>query len=336
MPVNKKAQIRYFTLDRCFRNTGRGYSIEDLLEECNKALAYFDPKFKPISKRQLYEDIKFMESATGYNIELNRTKEGKKTYYRYSDPSFSINNAPLRPNEVEKLKAAIDVLTHFTGLPQFEWLYEIIPILDNKFHISSKMQPVIEIDSNKDFKGLHHIEKIYHSIVNRVVLKISYQSFYEETLSTFFFHPYYLKEYNNRWFVYGLNESKNIDTWNLSLDRIISIEETNKPYKTFEFNWESFFYDIIGATRYQNESPMEIVLLFYPESAHYVYNKPLHPSQRAKWIGQNLQVKINVIPNRELENIILSYGKNVEVISPEILRERVKEILSEALSRYLK
>ena len=38
MSVNKNALIRYQVLDRCFRNSGRMYFWEDLLEECNKAL----------------------------------------------------------------------------------------------------------------------------------------------------------------------------------------------------------------------------------------------------------------------------------------------------------
>ena len=66
MSLNKNAQIRYQVLDRCFRNTGRIYFIDDLLEECNKALLNFDSTSKGIQRRQLFDDIRFMESEQGW------------------------------------------------------------------------------------------------------------------------------------------------------------------------------------------------------------------------------------------------------------------------------
>ena len=35
---HKNAQLRYNTLDRCFRSTSKKYDIDKLLIECNKAL----------------------------------------------------------------------------------------------------------------------------------------------------------------------------------------------------------------------------------------------------------------------------------------------------------
>ena len=57
MSTNKNALIRYQVLDRCFRNIGKMYFWEDLLEECNKALIDFDPNSNGIQRRQLFDDI---------------------------------------------------------------------------------------------------------------------------------------------------------------------------------------------------------------------------------------------------------------------------------------
>ncbi|MCX7745260.1 MAG: WYL domain-containing protein, partial [Flavobacteriales bacterium] len=105
MSVNKHAIIRYQALDRCFRNPGRMYFWEDLLEECNKALLDFDPSCKGIQRRQLFDDIRFMESAAGWSIPLARHRYGKRVYYRYEDLSFSINNQPLNELEAEYIKS---------------------------------------------------------------------------------------------------------------------------------------------------------------------------------------------------------------------------------------
>ena len=85
MAVNKNALIRYQALDRCFRNSGRMYFWEDLLEECNKALMDFDPNSEGIQRRQLFDDIRFMESEQGWLIPLGRIQYSRKVYYRYED-----------------------------------------------------------------------------------------------------------------------------------------------------------------------------------------------------------------------------------------------------------
>ena len=82
MATNKHAIIRYRTLDKCFSNRGRKYYLNDLLDACNEALFEEDPNSKGIKKRQLYDDIRFMESEAGYAIELEKKKDGRDVYYR--------------------------------------------------------------------------------------------------------------------------------------------------------------------------------------------------------------------------------------------------------------
>ncbi len=323
MPVNKNALVRYQVIDRCLRNTGRYYTIEDLQNECNKVLQEIYSDKKTVSIRQIYNDIKFIEDSMGYGADIIKIRKEGRTYYRYKDPRFSINQTLLSEEEVTKLKSAIDVLLQFDGLPQFECLYEILPILQNKFALKADNKPVIEIHSNKDFSGLKYISPLYNAVVNKNVLKITYKRFFDCESAQFYFHPYYLREYNGRWFVYGFNEQENKPTWNLALDRIQQIEITDREYRPFDFDWEAYFYDIVGVTRY-DEAPQEITLRFYHESAPYVVHKPLHPSQRVYNEGDNVIVKIKVIPNRELISQILAYGANAEVLSPPSFRQAIK------------
>ena len=95
MSLTKNALLRYLTLDRCFRNSGRSYNFEDLLSEVNTALMEDDPTSSGINIRQLRSDIQFMRSEVGYAAPIvSEIYSGKKHSYFYSDPSFSINNSP--------------------------------------------------------------------------------------------------------------------------------------------------------------------------------------------------------------------------------------------------
>lgn len=332
--TNKNALIRYQTLDKCFRNPGRMYFWEDLLEECNKALLDFYSLGEGIQRRQLFDDIRFMESEQGWSIPLSRIRHVRKVYYRYEDLSFSINNQPLNDSEAEQIKSALQIFSRFSGTPQFEWVNEMIPMLESKFGLIERKNEVISFESNIDLKGLHFLTPLFNAIINERVLLVRYKDFKSADPYEITFHPYYLKQYNSRWFVFGLNEDKKIPSWNLALDRIESIAETNSNYEASETDWEDYFYDLVGVTRPENIVVQEIILKFSPEVAPYIITKPIHPSQKHRNDPSGLEVRIKVIPNFELEKLVLSFGEQVKVISPLVFKERISQRLRLANSQY--
>lgn len=164
------------------------------------------------------------------------------------------------------------------------------------------------------------------TITKEEVLEIEYKDFKSKEPFNLTFHPYYLKQYNNRWFVLGLNEELDITTWNLALDRIESINQTRKKYKSTDIDWNDYFYDIIGVTRFQDKEPETVVLEFSMGIAPYIETKPLHPSQKSEWVDGKLRVTIKVIPNYELESLILSFGNAVSVLNPEALKRKIEQL----------
>src|SRR6476620_11387676 len=96
MAITKKPLIRYKILDGCFRNSFKNYTKEILLTKVNEELFEITgDESQCIKLRQLQDDIAFMRSPEGWNIELAELFDGKKRIYRYEDTNFSINNAPL-------------------------------------------------------------------------------------------------------------------------------------------------------------------------------------------------------------------------------------------------
>ena len=335
MAVNKNALIRYQTLDRCFRNRGRMYFIEDLVEECNKALTEINFKTNGIRKRQIYEDIRFMESDQGWSIPLEKNYFGKKTYYRYTESSFSINNQPLNESEATQLKLALSIISRFAGTPQFEWIHEVTPMIESKLGLIETKKNIISFEANVDLKGIEYLSTIFNAIINERVLEVEYQDFKTVKSYSLYFHPYFLKQYNNRWFVFGFNESNKNPQWNLALDRIVKTKETARIYETDTTDWEDYFYDFIGVTKLQEKTLEEVVLLFTNEIANYIISKPIHPTQKHKIIENGLEVRIKVITNYELKQLILSFGANVSVIYPKNLANSIIEEFEKAMKFYL-
>src|SRR6187455_2566648 len=228
MPVNRNALIRYRTIDNCLRNRQRKWTLENLIDACSEALYEYEGIDKGVSRRSIQMDIQFMRSdKLGYNAPIVVLE---KKYYTYDDAEYSITNIPLTEQDLGKLTEVVEILRQFKGFSHFQELSGMVQRLENKIHSAkTKQEPVIDFEKNEDLKGLEHIETLYQAIIKKQTVKLCYQSFKARDASNFDFHPYYLKEYRNRWFVIGI-QKKDSPIMNLALDRIISLEDCTVKY----------------------------------------------------------------------------------------------------------
>ena len=335
MSTNKNAIIRFQALDKCFRNPSRKYFINDLVYICNESLTDIDNSTSGIKKRQVYDDIKFMKDSKGYDAPIESFKDGRKAYYRYTDTSFSINNQPLNEHEAQQLKESLLTITRFKGLPQFDWVEEIKIRLEQSFKLKTN-ETILSFDENIFLKGRNHIGYLYNAIINNRCLTIEYKPFqYKNNIINFQIHPYHLKQYNNRWFLFGLDDV-NTDIINLALDRIIFMKENNILFvENNDIDFNEYFEDVIGVSVPYDSKPEKIVLKINSALWPYIKTKPLHGSQKKIKESDSFHyIEIEVIPNYELQSLIMSFGNNVEVISPYKFRMRIKENHKTSLSLY--
>ena len=220
MPVNRNALGRYKTIDTCLRNKYRRWTLADLIDACSDALYEYEGIDKGISKRTVQMDIQMMRSEKlGYNAPIV-VYDGK--YYKYEDEDYSITNTPLSEQDLKTMSEAVEVLQQFKGFSYFSDMGDIVSRLED--HVTSAKQktvPVIDFEKNEDLKGLNYLDVIYNSIVNKQTLQLTYRSFKARSATTFVLYPYLLKEYRNRWFVFGRRKNQLV---NLALDRIQEIQ----------------------------------------------------------------------------------------------------------------
>lgn len=335
MPTNKNAAIRYQALDKCFRDHRHRYYIDDLIDACENALLYYNG-IGGVSRRQIFEDIKFMESDTGWSIPLERKKDGKKVYYRYENSDFSINKQPLTDEEAQQLQTVILTLSRFRGLPSNEWVEEVISNLEWRFNLKGKNENIIGFEQNPNLKGLEYLSDVIDAASNHQPLRIEYHNYKNGGKDILFVvHPYYVKQYNNRWFLFGL-DNKRKEISNLALDRIVSIQVATDvvfiPNETIDF--ECYFDDIVGVSIPKDGVEKEtIVLRFTKARFPYITSKPIHKSQTVI-NEEECTISLDVKPTRELEQQILSFGSDVEVLSPKMFREQITRKIEDIYKKY--
>ena len=262
MPVTKQKLIRHYAMDRCLRNQTRRYYIEDLLAECNKALDAKD--CQPISLRTIKNDINEFETLYNTIIEHIPDSHGR-IYYRYEDPKFSLQQSLLSDDEVAKLKDTLLMLGRFKGLPQFEWMTELVTKIEAKLHLDAHAESVIGFESNEYLQGLEYLEPLFDYISNQQTIDIVYQP-YDKPAFVCTIHPYYIKQHNSRWFLLAMNNQTQ-KMMLLALDRIQEIVLSNVAYVPAEIDFAEYFDDVIGVTIPQDVEPEHILLRF---SAHPV------------------------------------------------------------------
>ena len=330
MATNKNARLRYEALDKCFSNFSRKFYIEDLQKACCDYLSRELSEYKNVSKRQIYDDMKEMQTSPSMQAPIEAYQDGQRKYYRYSVLGFSI--VDLTDNELVELESTVTMLASFRGMPQFDWMFDIIAKLKKKYKVKAETKNVLLFDGNIDLKGLDFFKELFGYIINEQPIKITYSPFAKPQFNTVI-HPYYLKQYNNRWFILGYNEEYcTISVF--AIDRINIIEPVKIhfiPDAIIE-DPEDYFYHVIGISMPKGKQPQKIILKFSEHRFPYVMSKPIHPTQR--WNETDRTITLDIIPNKELEAVILGFGKDVEVIRPLSLRESISTIIAESCNNY--
>ena len=334
MPANRNALIRYKTIDTCLRNKYREWTLNDLIEACSDALYEYEGIDKGISKRTVQMDIQMMRSEKlGYNAPIV-VYDNK--YYKYEDDDYSITDTPLSQQDLKLMSEAVEVLRQFKGFSNFNGMSDIVSRLED--HVTSTKQntlPVIDFEKNENLKGLEFLDQVYNAIVKKQVLQIKYQSFRAYSATQFLFHPYLLKEYRNRWFVFGRGQKA---LMNLALDRIIKTEVIEKEKFTENelFDPSTFFEDVVGVTKNIGMRAQKVVFWVDDQNAPYVLTKPFHKSQtvvESKEDG-SMVFEITVVINFELQREFFGFADSIQVLSPRQLVQQMAKKFEKASSRY--
>ena len=352
MPANKNAVTRYYIIDKLLANRYKNYSMGELLEKVNEELADMD--IEPISIRTLQYDIKYIESGgpflaeiEHYQIDVPSQKNPKltvkKSCLRYADPSYSIFKKALTDDEKYLLGEAFTLLGQFDGLPSLEGLESLRKSLNVKADrqiVSFTKNPI----ENSTLLG-----ELFTAISQQQVIELHYHTFdATDDEKTVCLHPYLLKEYNRRWYLFAA--AKDGKLLNFALDRIDKVVPLPAlKYKSYKGDLNERFEDIIGITLYDARPLQTILFWVSDESKEFVRTKPLHESQR--WLRGEKEADlrqrypelhggyfftIECIENYELLRELTSFGADLIVLSPDDIRNKIVEKIESMRRAYRK
>lgn len=228
----------------------------------------------------------------------------------------------------------LDRIDYYKGDQDEQLVKSIRNVLDNQPPSRTIFYP----DKNDYMKGMEYMEPLALAIRDMIPVFVTYRSYYAKSDSSFIVHPYFLKEYNHRWYLFGKRGKKEL-VCHLALDRILSIEyKRGEEYlEEGEFDRDGWFSDVIGVTKNKGDKAEIIRFMVSPQMTPYIESKPFHRSQRlVERLSDGSGIfEINVIVNFELLRILLSYANTLKVLEPDSLIQQLRKIYQNALDLYV-
>lgn len=325
----KNAFLREKIIDQCLHSRS-GYSTQELMDKCNDALNLHGENIVT-SPNTIRDDIHAIESR--YNITVEAIRIGRNIRYRYEDPDFSIFTTPLDIEDILKLSESVAILRRFSGMSGFEWVDELEARIQTSTFTTPK--PVVGFADNERLEGMKWFTPLFNAINEEKAQIIGYQPFGCKFMDLTI-HPYFLKQYNQRWFLFAFDELRQ-SLSNFPLDRIKYVRPADVKYipnTTIDFS--HYFDNIVGVTIPSDAEVETVTLYVSPEQLPYIKTKPLHKSQKVirKNEDGSAIITIEVIPNFELQQLLLSFGERITVLSPQPLKEEIQQRIEKNLKNY--
>ena len=180
-----------------------------------------------------------------------------------------------------------------------------------------------------------HLAPILKAMKTYTILRLTYQSYWRDESSTFELEPYCVKLFKQRWYLVGRSPHyKQVRIY--ALDRILSLETTEKKFKMpKKFNPAAFFEDFYGIIAREQANVETVRLKVSAEQSNYVRSLPLHHSQKELVRSGDYSIfELHLCPEFDFQQEILSKTPEIEVLSPEWLREEIADKVKVLWEKY--
>lgn len=204
----------------------------------------------------------------------------------------------------------------------------------NALRIGENTSDFIHFENRKPL-GTENLFGLIHAIKNRLIIKFSYQKFWEDEMTQRSAEPYALKEFKSRWYVLAKDQKDN-GIKSFALDRLLNLEITNRSFIYPED------YNIVESYRYcfgiiipTVEEPQEIILSFTPFQGKYIKTLPLHDTQQVLVDNKDeLQIRLKLCITHDLVMELLSFGAEMKVLQPQLLADEIRKAHKKAYQQY--
>ena len=182
--------------------------------------------------------------------------------------------------------------------------------------------------------GQNFLTPVIEAMRDGMSIEIKYKSFWRQDEYTTEVEPYFVKVFKQRWYLIARNKIK--DAIRIyALDRILALSQTGNAFvMPKDFSPEEYFYNSFGIISQDNCPPEIVELKVYGTQKEYFRTLPLHHSQEEVENADGYSIfRYYLSPTYDFIQEILSHGCELEVLSPQHLRDEVRSHAATIVSR---
>lgn len=337
---------RFYLIDGFLYLNTEGMSTGAMLERINASLkAEGHPE---ITLRQLQNDLNDMKEQLKAPIDNGKGKRKVK----YDDMTFCIFN---RTRDPYKIKDVEDVLTG-----RLNWLRLQMEFMQESF-FNDKLLEIMDYEDNMQLANIEGLPLILKAITKERLVKFRYAKGFSIETESRIVHPYFLHQYNNRWYLFAQYRAKDNPVPGektnsakdgircYALDRMSDVSIVNnleyegmtaEQLRVFK---RKYFTHIVGVMNDEKAEIVDMDLYFdygtgnadTDKETRLFFNllrsNPFYDGFRFEENRDNGFARARIRPNYELENHLMMYAHTM-YISNESIREKVVNRARQILS----
>lgn len=184
--------------------------------------------------------------------------------------------------------------------------------------------------------GVENVQVILEAIDKKRGIECDYYSFNKKSVKHQLLIPYFLRTWEQRWYLAAEPENHHHGISIFALERMENIILTNeKMLPSNKITVEEYFDGSFGVNHSDEQKPEKIKIKVYDTQVEYVRRLPIHESQ--KEIETNSEWNIfeyRLVPCYNFYQQLLWHREKLEVIEPQYVRDEIKAALKKMLEYY--
>lgn len=186
--------------------------------------------------------------------------------------------------------------------------------------------------------GVENVQMVLEAIDKQKGIECDYYSFDRATKKQQLLIPYFLKTWEQRWYLAAEPDNHHHGISIFALERMDNIRLTKQKMLpsndvTADEYWEGSF----GVNHSDNQVPERIVIKVYGSQVDYVRALPIHESQKELESNEDYTLfEYHIVPCYNLYQQLLWHREKLEIIEPIEMREEMTKVVKDICNLYTK
>jgi len=314
MPINKNALRRYQIIDHVILQKDlHKPTIKRMIEVCER-------EGLKVSKETISKDLGKMRQPRPAGLDAPIVFNFSTQEYYYEDDSFSISGIRLTREESSLLQESLVLIQCLLKTELGDKLrHAMEKVLSTSIEEPENTLgfPVLKTMEPPRSRGYEFMDLLLQACRARIPISFVHYSYSKEAFKAVVLHPCLVREFDNRWYVFGFSEGHNSARC-FGLDRMYEPVLLQRSFWNCErATIDNFLNHMYGVYPLREGKTETVILQASPLVTKILSANPIHDSQR---VEKNLRgvgtITLTIIPTMELIQFVRSYGPELRIIGP--------------------